>query len=149
MTVKVAAIVVSVLFALGFWDKTYSSDFTIDNAPTKQAEILIQNDYELLKAIYKSFPSSKRKLMPLHVFVAHTELNSFNSIQNGAVQIGTQNNRGIWLHELAHYFSNQLDSSDSNEFAHEVIENMANGMSAETYRKYFKINNNGIYRRRD
>lgn len=139
--------IVSLILVIGLAGCSFASDFTIDNCPTKQTEVLITNDLELLKQIYQVFPSHKKKLMPLNIWIANTEGVSALTIFNGKVQITTQNNRGIWLHELCHYFTNQLDSSDANEFAHEVLENIANGMSADTYKKYF-VYNGFAYRNR-
>jgi len=129
--------------------------------PSYDSQILIENDYKLLKGIYEIYPSS-RKLAKLTMTVFGGEASStVEGNVDKSFHIMTMNNRGIWLHELAHYFSYHLDDRDKIEFfpevmAHyfsyhlddrdkieffpEVIENIANGMSYETYKKYFSYN---------
>lgn len=138
-----------VIFAVLIGGCANAEEFKITNAPTSLVEIQIKQDYELMKTIYEIFPSNKKKLIPLKVWVAHTEIQSQIGMDSIGFYIHTQNNRGIWMHELMHYFTNQLDASDSNEFAHEVLENIVNGIDANTYRRYFKYNKNSIYKDRN
>lgn len=147
--VAIAMVFFFVLGLTGCKPVMASSEIFDINYPTKQIEITFKNDYELMKAIYNIFPSHKKNLLKLLVFIHTAEIQATTNINpDGSIQIISPPDRGIWMHELMHYFSNQLDSSDQNEFCHEVLENVVDGMSAETYKKYFHYNKDSIYRKR-
>ena len=128
-----------------------SPNLEIYNAP-EIARLQIESDYEYIHTIYNLF--SKEKLLPLKINIndnLRSELLDLTLTNNKKLLwINTWNSRGSWVHELCHYFAYHIPDKKYDtipareEFLCEVIENYLNGISADRYKKNFKINERRI-----
>lgn len=125
--------------------KYEGEQFRIEEAPNELVELQVREDYLFLKAVFALYPH--KELTPLLVFIN----NKYGSrLGDGQVKgvgyrhfIFSKNSRGIWVHELIHYFSFHIKEgrydkvSIKEEFACEVIENYINGVGRDTFSKNF------------
>lgn len=131
----------------------WAEEIEILNTPTEMVRIQVENDFKLAKAVYDFMPSHKKKIWPIRIYIAHTELKSNGSfIEDKGIQffyIQTQNSRGIWVHEIIHYFCNQLDSTDAQEFPCILIAQIINGIDAESFKRYMRHDNWTQFNKKD
>lgn len=124
--------------------KYEGEQFRIEEAPNELVELQVREDYLFLKAVFALYPH--KELTPLWVFI---DDKYSSGLHDGKVKesyknfIFSKNSRGIWVHELIHYFSFHIKEgrydkvSIKEEFACEVIENYINGVGRESFSKNF------------
>ena len=114
------------------------------NAPSSRVEHQVRDDYQRMKATLETMPHDK--LRPLEIQFVSSKKRSYVSRSSNEKDhksttkyfIYTENSRGVWVHELAHYFSyHSYDSQGPAEYICQVLGDYVNGVLPETRKKYY------------
>lgn len=116
------------------------------NYPTDRVYFQIKDDYQRLKAILETVPHSDLKDLEIE-FVEPEHRSCVQRFPEDCSEhkctkkykIYTENSRGVWVHELAHYFSYHYTGVDGPaEYICQVLAHEINGTLPETIKKNFK-----------
>lgn len=120
----------------------------IINPPSGRVNLQIWDDYKKIKSIIESVPHSKLRDLEIELvepkhrsYVVRFPVEAKSHKATKKYKIFTENSRGVWVHELAHYFSYHYEGEGGpEEFICQVLSDYINGTLPETRKKYYEYN---------
>lgn len=122
------------------------NELKIVDSPSPLISVQVKEDYDLIKSVYRVFSDEKLSKV---VLTFKPGVGSYVERKNNGYYITSDISRGVWVHELMHYFAYHVsreivrpDVIDTNreEFLIEVAENLVNGISGRTFKREFVKN---------
>ena len=121
-------------------------EITLENPPLPQAVMQLQSDFNIMRAVFEEYSDERLKPVKI-VFRDSVFCTTYRpNKEKNFYLIELWNNRGVWVHELMHYFQDQLNGekidknfslSNRDEFSSEVAEHLVNGTNSDDYKRYF------------